>query len=180
MSRQLRSNFDAPDIHPLPNQIRINHPPQVNMAAAAPEVWTENPLCGDFNPGTTTEQKIFMEKTKGLKASKRLALTSSDARDIMEILKVKENQLGPVITTIPTVYTLLVGSEPMNLIHQSPSIPLEMTQRAAHAHFGTPLDAGDPIPPRPWITAALDPVTVPAVKLTFYDQVNGNGVVELI
>ena len=101
-------------------------------AAIAPtEIWTENPLQGDFNPGTNAGQKIFLEKTKGLDSDKRLALTNSNAQKIMEIFKVKEQVMGNVVTFIPTVYTAGTGSEHMNLIHQSQSITLEMCQRAA-------------------------------------------------
>ena len=41
--------------------------------------------------------------------------------------------MGTVVTGVPTVYTAGVGSSLMNLIHQSPSIPLEIVQRGAHA-----------------------------------------------
>ena len=51
-----------------------------------------------------------------------------------------------VVTGVPTVYTAGDGSSPMNLIHQSPSIPLEIVQRGAHARFGTALSDGNKIP----------------------------------
>ena len=69
MSRKLRSNSSAPPLFPLIYQ------PSINMAAAgagAPEVaapvviWNENPLTGNFNTWTVSEQKIFLEKTKRL------------------------------------------------------------------------------------------------------------------
>ena len=40
----------------------------------------------------------------------------------------KEQLMGTVVTGVPTVYTAGVGSSPMNLIHHSPSIPLEIVQ----------------------------------------------------
>ena len=55
----------------------------------------------------------------------------------------KEQLMGTVVTRVPTVYTAGIGSSPMNLIHQSPSIPLEIVQRGAHARFGTVLADGD-------------------------------------
>ena len=60
------------------------------VAHASVEVWIENPLTDNFNPGTNTGQKIFLEKTKGLGADKRLSLTHPNAPKIMEFLKVKE------------------------------------------------------------------------------------------
>ena len=89
MPRSLRSNFSAPDIFPLVAHQQMADrpiaepplvPPLPPAAIMATEVWTENPLTGDFNPGTTAGQKIFLEKTKGLAADKRLALTNSTCR----------------------------------------------------------------------------------------------------
>ena len=145
------------------------------------KVWTENPLTGDFNPGTVSGQKIFLEKTKGLDTDKRLALTNSNAQKIMEILKVKEQVMGSVVTFIPTTYNGGTGTDHKNLIHQSPSISLESCQRAAFARFGTSL-VGDnaPIPDQPWLTVDLDPAVNAGDKAKFYDRVNGNVVVELL
>ena len=61
-----------------------------SLTPARIKIWTENPLTGNFNPGTTSGQKIFLEKTKGLDADKRLALTNSNLAKIMAILEVKE------------------------------------------------------------------------------------------
>ena len=150
-------------------------------AAIAPtEIWTENPLQGDFNPGTNAGQKIFLEKTKGLDSDKRLALTNSNAQKIMEIFKVKEQVMGNVVTFIPTVYTAGTGSGHMNLIHQNQSISLEMCQRAAFGRFGTLLADTDPIPPQPWMVTALNPAADANDKKQFYNRVNGNVVVELL
>ena len=66
-----------------------------------------------------------MEKTKGLDTDKQLALTNSNAQKIMEILKVKEQVMGSVVTFIPTTYNGGTGTDHKNLIHQSPSISLE-------------------------------------------------------
>ena len=44
-------------------------------AVATPVViWNENPLTGNFNPGTVAGQKIFLEKTKGLATVGKLPL----------------------------------------------------------------------------------------------------------
>ena len=77
MSRNLRSNSSTPSLFPLLNQ------PSIHMAAAgagAPAVaapvviWNENPLTGNFNPGTVKGQKILLEKTKGLATAGQLPL----------------------------------------------------------------------------------------------------------
>ena len=136
MQRSLRSNLAAPAIFPIRNQETTMADATAAGGAAAVmpppparnEVWTENPLTGNFNPGTTSGQKIFLEKTKGLEANKRLALTNTNSAKIMAFLKVKEQTMGGVVTGIPTLYTGGVVSAFMNLIHQSPSISLEMCQ----------------------------------------------------
>ena len=72
-------------------------------------------------------QKIFLEKTKGLDAYKRLALMDSNSAKIMTMLRVKE-QIIRVVTGIPTTYAGCTGCDVMNLIDQSPSILLENCQ----------------------------------------------------
>ena len=92
MSINLRSNSSAPPLFPLLDK------PSTNMAAAgagAPAVaapvviCNENPLTGNFNPGTVAGQKRFLEKTKGLATSGKLPLSKSSATNIMEFLKMK-------------------------------------------------------------------------------------------
>ena len=87
MSRKLRRNSSAPPLFPLLNQ------PSINMAsegAGAPVViWNENPLTGNFNPGTVAGQKIFLEKTKGMATAGQLPLSNASATKIMEFLKMK-------------------------------------------------------------------------------------------
>ena len=107
-------------------------------AVAAPVViWNEHPLTGNFNPGTVAGQKIFLEKTKGLATAGQLPLSNAPATKIMEFLKMKEQLMETVVTGVPTVYTAGVGSSPMNLIHRSPSILLEIVQLGAHTRFET-------------------------------------------
>ena len=188
MHRSLQSNSTAPAIFPIRNQetARMAGLAAGGAAVVVPpapariEVWTENPLTGNFNPGTTSGQKIFLEKTKGLDADKRLALTNSNSAKIMALLKVKEQIMGGVVTGIPTSYAGGTGSALMNLIHQSPSISLEMCQRRAHARYSTALGEHDPIPQQPWTSRTLDPANDNADKTTFYDRVNANVVVELM
>ena len=183
MPRSLRSNFAAPDIFPLVPQQPIARPPIVRFQPAvimATEVWTENPLTGNFNPGTTAGQKIFLEKTKGLSDDKRLALTNSNSAAIMEYFKVKEQTMGEVVTHIPTTWTAGVGGSHMNLIHQSPSISLDCLQRAAFRRFGTALADNVLIPAQPWTAVDLTPATVDDDKKKFFSRVHGNVVVEII
>ena len=111
MSIKLCSNSSAPPIYPLPNQPRINMT-AAGAGAGAPAVatpvviWNENPLTGNFNPGTVAGQKIFLEKTKGLATAEQLPLSNASAPKIMEFLKMKEQLMGTVVTGVPTVYTL--------------------------------------------------------------------------
>ena len=131
MSRNLRRNSSAPPLFPLLDQPSIN---MVVAGAGVPAVttpvviWNENPLTGNFNPGTVAGQKIFLNKTKGLATAGELPLSNASATKIMEFLKMKEQLMGTVVTRVPTVYTAVVGSSLMNLIHYSPSIPLDNVQ----------------------------------------------------
>ena len=88
--------------------------------------------------------------------------------------------MGTVVTGLPTVYTAGVGISPMNLIHQSPSISLEIVQRGAHTCFGTALADVNAIPGQPWISLALDPSKNNTDKDKFYTWVHANVVVEIV
>ena len=183
MSRNLRSNSSAPPLFPLLDQ------PSINMAAAgeaAPEVaapvviWNENPLTGNFNLGTVAGQKIFLEKKKVLATAGQFPLSNASATNIMEFFKMKEQLMGTVVTGVPTVYTAGIGSSPMNLIYQIPSIPHEIVQRGAHARFGTALTDGYIIPEQPYMSVALDPENNNADKARLYTRVHANVVVEIL
>ena len=78
------------------------------------------------------------------------------------------------------MYTYGVGSSPMNLIHQSPLISLEIVQPGAYAHFGTSLADGDAIPAQPWMSVALEPANNNADEAKFYTRVHTNVVVEIV
>ena len=86
MSRNLCINSSAPPFFPLLNQPIIN---TTAAGAGAPAVaapvviWNENPLTGNFNPGTVAGQKIFLEKTKGLATAGQLPLSNTSATKIM-------------------------------------------------------------------------------------------------
>ena len=75
MSRNLRRNSSAPPLFPLLYQssIKMAAAGAGAPAFAAPVViWNENPLTGNFNPGTVAGQKIFLEKTKGMATAGQL------------------------------------------------------------------------------------------------------------
>ena len=88
--------------------------------------------------------------------------------------------MGTIVTRVPTVYTAGIGSSLMNLIHQSPSIPLDIFQRGAHARFGTALADGDTTPAQPWISVALNPANKNADEAKLYTRVHVNFVVEIV
>ena len=67
-----------------------------------------------------------------------------------------------------------------DLIHQSPSIPLEIVQRGAHARFGTALADGDTIPEQPWMSVALDPAKNNADEARFFTRVHVKVVVKIV
>ena len=183
MSRKLPSNSSAPPLFPLLNKpsIKMAAAGVVAPAVAAPVViWNENPLTGNFNPGTVAGQNIFLERTNGLATAWQLPLSNASATKIMEFLKMKEQLMGTVVTGVPTVYTAGVGSSPMNIIHQSPSIPLEIFQQGAHARFGTALTDGDTIPAQTWISVAFDPANNNADEAKFYTRVHANVVAEIL
>ena len=141
----------------------------------------DNLLIGNFNPGNAVGQKIFLDKTKGLPADQRLTLTRENAQNIIAQFKVNEQLIGALVTGIPREYDAAGAvNARMNLIHQCPTIGLEMVQRAAFGHFGTDIAPNDPIPDQPWTTAILDPANIDGDKNTFYDQVNTNVVMEII
>ena len=119
-------------------------------------------------------------RKKGLNTTEKLPLSNVSAPKIMEFLKIKEQLIGTVFTEVPNVYTVGSGSSPMNLIHQSPSISLEIVQQGVHARFGTALADGDAIPEQPWISVALDPTNNNADEVKFYTWVHANVVVEIV
>ena len=88
--------------------------------------------------------------------------------------------MGTVVTGVPTVYTSGFGSSPMNLINQSPSIPLEIFQRSAHTRFGTALADGNTTPAQPWISVVLDPEKNNADEAKLYTRVHANVVLEIV
>ena len=137
-------------------------------------------MTGNFNLGTVAGQKIFLEKKKRLVTAWQLPLSNASATKIMEFLNMKEQLMGTVVTGVPTVYTAGFGSSPINIIHQSPSITLEIVQRGADTRFGDALADGDTIPEQPWMSFALDPENNSVNKARFYTRVHANFIVEIV
>ena len=73
------------------------------MAAVVPpvEVFKTNSFNGDFNPGTESGRKIFIEKTRGLDESDRLDLTKASSTQIQLYFKAREEHLGEIGCAIP-------------------------------------------------------------------------------
>ena len=92
----------------------------------------------------------------------------------------KDQLMGTVVTGVPTVYTAGVGISPMNLIHQSPLIRLDIFQQGAHTRFGTDWTDGNAIPAHPWISVAFYPANNNADKAKFYTRLHANFMVEMV
>ena len=149
--------------------------------AKAPEQWCENPMYGDFNPGTSHGRDIFSKKTKGLTDDKKFEVSTKDAGAIRKYLIGKQSSLRKVATRIPVAFDN--AGSPIrfsNLIHQYQSVPFERLKRLAHARFATELTENQVIPGGPWTSRVLDPANDPADKITFFDRVHSNVVTELL
>jgi hypothetical protein len=75
MQRSLRSNSTAPAIFPIKNQETPTMADGVAAGGAAAlmppppariEVWTENPLTGNFNPGQHQDRRYSWRKPRAL------------------------------------------------------------------------------------------------------------------
>ena len=94
MARELRSNFQIPEIFEFPEVLPRTHQQQQTMAdpneatvvVAVPETWHVNPYHGKFNPSTKAGQAIFENKTKGLPAYERFTATKKDSQGIRRLI----------------------------------------------------------------------------------------------
>ena len=153
---------------------------QVNVTLpSAPEIWTENPTQGDFNPGTKAGEAIFKLKSKGPSDDKRIGFERKNAQQFRRLLQAKESTFGSVVTNVPIEFDAAGAvTERKNLIEEYACIPLEALQRAAHKRFGTALAHNAPIPQAPFLKTALDPSNNANDKTTFYDRVHSHVVAE--
>ena len=131
--------------------------------------WKSNPLQGNFNPGSKLGKDIFLEKIKGLPEDQRLDLTRTNAQQIHQFFRAKENRMENCIQ-IPTEFELNGDvKESRNLISQYHSITLADCQRAAHERYATKLGVNDVIPAhhsrqRPWIQLTLTPTKSSSIR----------------
>ena len=65
--------------------------------------------------------------------------------------KDERTALGNCRHRSPNWYTAGIGFSPMDFIHQSLSISIDIVEQGAHTCFGTALADGDKIPAQPWI-----------------------------
>ena len=152
------------------------------VPAAAPtatEEWTINPFNNNFNPGTTTGSKIFIEKARGPSDGSRIGDTIDQSSKLFDFLKQKAIAFGPCVTHVPVEYDAAGNPTKFaNIIDQYQTIKLDDVIRAAHKRYGTPLNPGDPIPVATnsslWLQRDIDPATVTTDRNTFYDRVNGS------
>ena len=115
--------------------------------APAPEIWTENPIQGNFNPGTKSGAEIFKLKTQGLPQDKWLSLGKKDALSFRLFLEAKKNHIpvGFAPDGAPNQH--------LNLISQYLAVTLEQLQRRALVRYGKTIPETYAIP------AALAPRT---------------------
>ena len=112
MARELRLNFQIPEIFEFPEVLQRTRRQQrtmadTNAAAAAvavPETWHVNPYHRKSNPSTKGDQTIFEKKTKGLPADERFTATKKDSQGIRRLLQAKYSSLGAVVTRVPQEY----------------------------------------------------------------------------
>ena len=153
----------------------------LGVVAPPAEVWSVNPLIGNFNPGTKTGQAIFEKKTKGLPAGSRFTATKKDAQAIRRFLQGKSATLGEVVTRIPVAFDGAgLPTSHANLLTEYSSISSDRLIREAHKRFSTGVDEGDELPAPPYKLKVLDPANVDADKTTFYARVNSQVNMELI
>ena len=143
MPRLLHSNTRLPANFVNPNIVRDRimnanppaapaaQPQQVNVnIPLAPEVWTENPTQGDFNPGTKSGEAIFKLKAKGLPDDKRITLERKNAPQFCRILQAKASTFGSIMTNIPVEFDAAGNvTKRGNLISEYSCISLEVLKR---------------------------------------------------
>jgi hypothetical protein len=94
--------------------------------AKAPEQWYENPMYGNFNPGTSHGREIFFKKRKGLADDKEFKVLTKDSGAICKYLIEKQPSLRKVVTRIPVAYDDTGRPiEFSNWIQQYQSVPID-------------------------------------------------------
>ena len=143
------------------------------MAGTVTEVWTANPLLGNFNPGTPAGAKIFQEKIKGLPDDKRLPYSRKEAHTFRALVEAKEPSFGQCVTKIPIAFDDAGNAtEHKNLVDSYSDVTIERMHREAMKIFGTAVAEGDPVPAGPYALRALNPATSDEDKRLFYQRVH--------
>jgi hypothetical protein len=145
------------------------------------EIWSENPVTEEFNPGTSTGQKIFLLLSKGPDDGKKFSLSPTEAQDFMSFIRSKAQAFGPCVTHVPSEWDNT--GRPLrfvNIIDQYQSIGVDILQRAAFERYSTPVAPTDPIPPQPWNSRIIDPANNANDRSVFYSRVHSSVVAQTI
>ena len=155
---------------PPVNQNQNQNPAPV--AQPPPEVWSENPNQGNFNPGTKEGAAIYKLKTKS-DTENRLELRQASVQEFRRLLQAKEATFGGIVSGVPIEFDAQGNpTKHANMVSEYSTIDIKILQRNAIKRFRTALNAGDPIPDPPFQKRDLDPANSNADKETFYDRVN--------
>lgn len=177
MTRSLRSNSSAPNIWPIDRNM-AEVPPAIPAPVVAPApavIWTENPDTDDFNPGTSTGQKIFQERARGHPDGKLFSDSFKDAAEFQVFVRSRAVALGRAVSHVPVTWNdANVPIAHMSIITQYQSINQDAIIRAAHKRYGNELAHDDPIPDLPWTARDIDPANEPNDREVFYDRVRSN------
>ena len=189
MARELRSNFQIPEIFEfpevLPRTCRKQRTMDDHNAAAVivvvPGTCHVNPYHGKFNPLTKAGQAIFENKAKGLPADERFTATKKDSQGIRRLLQAQFSSLGAVVIRVLQEYN---GEGYVTahgkLLTEYSSIEMDCLQREAHKRYSNSIAEGDLLPPTPYKVTQLDTANNPDHKELFYSWVESQVVAELI
>jgi hypothetical protein len=152
-----------------------------NVPTNPVEIWSENPVTEEFNPGTSTGQKIFLLLSKGPDDGKKFSLSPTEAQEFMSFIRSKAQAFGPCVTHVSS--ELDATGRPsrfVNIIDQYQSIGIDVVQQAAFERYSTPIASIDPIPPQPWNSRVLDPANNANDRSVFYSRVHFSVVAQTI
>ena len=149
------------------------------------EVWTVNLLSNNFNPGTASGSKIFLEKSKGPVNGERIGDTINESKTLMEFIKTESIIFGPCVTHVPIEFDATGNpTKYASIIDQYQSLNLQDIQHEAYKQFGTAINVGDPIPASSatnlWTERASDPALNDSDKEIFYNRVHGTVVAQCL
>ncbi len=138
-----------------------------------------NPFHGNFNPGTTNAQKMFIKRSKGHVERKWFDLSKEFSAKIHQFVS-KAREIGNCCN-IPVAFN--GHNQPMefaNRISQNSEVSLKLVQRKAHKCFATTIGCTANKPALPITSCDLDPSNNNDNKTTIDDQVNASVLVKAI